>query len=88
MTFPLGKASGSPALSPNEHCTMYRFKVLGMSCSHCMSSIEKAVRTADGSAEIEIDLAVREVRVRTDREEGTIAEAIRSAGYEATSLPN
>lgn len=61
---------------------MYRFKVAGMTCGGCASSVERAVKSVDPAAHFTADVGKREVTVRSDIEEARFADAIRSAGYE------
>ena len=65
---------------------MQRYKVPDMTCSHCASVIEKAVKSVDPQANISVDLAHGEVTVHSEAEEARIAEAIHSAGYENERL--
>jgi len=58
-----------------------RYKVPDMSCGHCTSTIEKAVKGVDPKAVVETDLSTHVVSVRTSLEASRIADAIRSAGY-------
>ena len=61
---------------------MFTFKVPGISCGHCVSAIEKAVRSEDLSAKVQVDLQAKTVTVVSTRDEEAIAGAIASAGYE------
>ncbi len=61
---------------------MQRYKVLDMTCGHCASVIEKAVKSVDAQAQVSVDLAQGEVTVQSGADEARIAEAIRTAGYE------
>jgi copper chaperone len=57
------------------------FKVDDMTCGHCASVIAKAAKSVEKTAEVEVDLSARRVRIagRSDPEE--FADAIREAGY-------
>lgn len=58
------------------------FKVADMSCGHCVGSITKAVKTADPSAEVDVDLAGKQVRVRSAAAPAaTLRQAIEDAGF-------
>lgn len=61
---------------------MLRYQVDGMSCGHCIQAVTKAVTAVDPAAQVEVDLAAKEVRVETSTAEEAIAAAIRDAGYE------
>lgn len=65
---------------------MQRYRVPGMSCGHCVSTIEAAVKSADPHAVISADLAGHQVTVQTQIDAGRIAAAIHSAGYENEPL--
>jgi copper chaperone len=60
---------------------MLKLKVEEMSCSHCVSAVQKAVRSVDPAAEVNVDLAGGTVSVETAAEESRISGAIRQAGY-------
>jgi copper chaperone len=60
---------------------MLKLKVPEMSCGHCASTIEKAVKSVDPTAQVTIDLGSSTVAVEAGADENAIREAIRSAGY-------
>ena len=62
---------------------MQVFNVQGMTCGHCVKAVTKAVQGQDASAEVEVDLANRQVRVRSLLADEAILEAIREEGYTA-----
>ncbi|MDW0111172.1 copper chaperone CopZ [Sporosarcina aquimarina] len=59
-------------------------KVEGMSCGHCVNSIESSVGELKGVSSVKVDLAGNEVTVEYDNEAtlGQIKEAIEDQGYE------
>ncbi len=57
-----------------------------MTCGHCASTIEKAVKNADQACEIKIELATRKVQVETARSAQDIADAIKLAAIPARWL--
>ncbi len=63
---------------------MYNFTVSDMTCGHCASTIEKAVKSTDPACEIKIDVAARKVQVETTHSAQDIADAIKLAGYTGT----
>lgn len=65
---------------------MPRYKVSDMTCGHCASVVEKAVKLIDPKAGVSVDLATGHVDVRSNVDADRIAEAIRSAGYENRSI--
>lgn len=65
---------------------MHHLKVTGMSCGHCVSAIEKAVKALDSQAEVSADVATGEVTVKSATEFAAISDAIREAGYENQAI--
>lgn len=64
---------------------MLRYQVDGMSCGHCVDAVTKAVTAVDAAAQVEVDLAAKEVRVGNSSAGEAIAAAIRGAGYEVAA---
>jgi len=60
---------------------MTEFQINDMTCSHCASTITKAVQSLDQAAKVEIDLAAKRVRVESPVGSQMLAAAIRSAGF-------
>jgi copper chaperone len=65
---------------------MLKLKVPEMSCSHCASTIEKAVKSVDPTAELTIDLGSSTVSVKSKADENAICDVIRSVGYDNEKL--
>ncbi len=65
---------------------MLKLKVPDMSCSHCVSTIEKAVKSVDPTAKVVADLGSSTVAVETKADETSICDVIRSAGYDNEPL--
>ncbi|WP_377513400.1 heavy-metal-associated domain-containing protein [Octadecabacter sp. R77987] len=57
------------------------FKVPEMSCGHCTSAIEKAVKGSDETATLACDLEARRVSVQSRLSVETVASLIKGAGY-------
>lgn len=59
-------------------------KVEGMSCGHCVNSIESSVGELKGVSSVKVDLAGNEVTVEFENEEtlNQIKETIEDQGYE------
>ncbi|TXK78368.1 copper ion binding protein [Paenibacillus sp. N3.4] len=58
-------------------------KVEGMSCNHCVNSVEKAMKEIGASGKV--NLASKEVEVQFDEKKldvGAIKEAIEEQGYD------
>jgi len=60
---------------------MYNFQVSDMTCSHCVATIEKAVKSVDAAANVDIDLGTLAVRIESDEPVERFANAIEDAGY-------
>ena len=63
---------------------MIRFNVPDMSCGHCVSTVTKAIKTLDESAEVKVDLAHKTVSVETSAPAPQVAKALEDAGYPNT----
>jgi copper chaperone len=60
------------------------FKVNGISCQGCVSSIQAALRRLDGVSDVQVNLAASEVQVGHDIlqvDQQALIDAIESAGY-------
>ncbi len=65
---------------------MQRYKIEDMTCGHCASTVEKAIRGVDPKADINVDLRTKEVTVGTVADRAVIAQALNAAGYESLPL--
>ena len=65
---------------------MLELRVPDMTCGHCAQTIEKAVKSIDPEAQVEVDLARKSVSVATTAPEQTISEVLRLAGYDNEKL--
>ena len=61
---------------------MHRYSVPAMTCGHCAGTIDRAIKSIDPAAEVNIDLRKQEVSVRSVVAGTQIESAIQSAGYE------
>ena len=57
------------------------YRVEGMSCGGCASSVERAIQRADAQAEVAVDLAQSQVRVKSSLPEEGVREAVEGAGF-------
>ena len=65
-----------------------KIKVQGMSCGHCVKSIESKVGSISGVESVKVDLKANVAKVRfegTKTNLETIVAAIEDAGFEAIS---
>lgn len=60
---------------------MYNFQVSDMTCSHCVATVMKAVKSVDSEASVKIDLAHIAVDIESTAPVARFAEAIEEAGY-------
>ncbi|MBN9310324.1 MAG: heavy-metal-associated domain-containing protein [Devosia sp.] len=60
---------------------MHDFKVSDMTCGHCVATVEKAVKGADSSAKVNIDLGSHAVKIESQKPAAVFAKAIEEAGY-------
>lgn len=61
--------------------------IKGMSCSHCVARVEKALNKIDG-VEAKVDLASRTAKLKLSKNvsDTQIKEAVDDAGYEVTDI--
>ena len=62
---------------------MTLYKVHDMSCSHCVKTIETAVKALDGGATVTCDLAAKTVAVESTAEPDAVRAVLNDAGYPA-----
>lgn len=65
---------------------MLKLRVPEMSCGHCASTVEKAVKSIDPAARVAVDLDSSTVAVESKADENAICDVIRSAGYDNEKL--
>lgn len=58
-----------------------QFHIENMTCQHCAQSVTNAIRSAADGAEVEVDIATKSVKVRTEASEEQIQRALTEAGY-------
>lgn len=63
---------------------MYEYDIPDMSCSHCVASVTKAIKTADPNAVAEVNLTARKATVESRLAPEAIGAALDDAGYPAT----
>ncbi|MBU1701883.1 MAG: permease [Candidatus Eisenbacteria bacterium] len=84
------EARGSRGLAQKETADMETacFNVKGMSCGHCTSSVERAIRSIEGVADVSISLEDGRAIVKGHAlSDEVLMAAIKSAGYEASPAP-
>lgn len=65
---------------------MQVFNVQGMTCGHCSRAVTQAVQALDAQAQVNVDLAGKQVSVESGLTAEQILAAIREEGYEAQAL--
>jgi copper chaperone len=65
---------------------MVTFQVSDMTCGHCAGTITRAIAAVDKSAQVEIQIPRRLVRVSSTASATQLAKAIQNAGYTARQV--
>lgn len=60
---------------------MIEFEVKDMSCGHCVGVVTQTVKLVDPDAKVEVDLAGKKVRIESDDDRASFADALADAGY-------
>lgn len=63
-----------------------KFNVPEMSCGHCTSAIEKAVKAADPAATVACDLDSKEVTIDSALSPELLRGTLKEAGYESAPV--
>jgi copper chaperone len=62
------------------------YTVVGMSCSHCVSSVHEEVAEVHGVGDVDVDLGSGNLVVKGDGfSDGAVKTAVEAAGYELAS---
>jgi len=64
---------------------MKRYAVKGMHCAACSARVERAVSALPGVEKVAVSLLTNSMGVEGDIDEKTVCEAVRAAGYRASS---
>ncbi|SKA29719.1 heavy metal translocating P-type ATPase [Consotaella salsifontis] len=72
--------------SVNKETAMLKLKVEEMSCKHCVANVEKAVKSVDPAAKVDVDLSAGTAVVDSSADATAIKEAIAAAGYPNETL--
>ncbi len=60
---------------------MYELQVEGMSCGHCVATVDKLVKRVDGQAKVEVDLPTQKVRIESGAALKDLVDALEDGGY-------
>lgn len=65
------------------------FNIAGMTCGHCKTAVEVAIRRVTGVAQVTVDLKAGQATVFGNPVDHAIIAAVEDAGYEAKAVtPN
>ncbi len=65
---------------------LHHYDVTGMTCQHCVTSVEEEVGAVPGVTSVDVDLATGRVAVTgADVDDAAVRAAVVEAGYEVTS---
>jgi copper chaperone len=75
--------TSTPASMPSSRT----YRVVGMTCGHCVAAVEQEVRAITGVTDVNVDLPTGEVVVTSSRPvtDEEMTAAIDEAGYELAS---
>lgn len=59
-------------------------KVTGMSCNHCISLVNKAIKKLQADAKVTVNLALQQVQVESSLAAEDLIAALDEAGFPAT----
>ncbi len=63
----------------------FELKIEGMSCGGCAASVDKALRTVRGVADVKVDLAGKRAEVRGEGvSRASLVAVVTDAGYDAS----
>ncbi len=61
---------------------MTTIKIKGMSCGHCVNSVQTALEAIDGTSDVQVDLKKAEASYNGDVDISVVKEAVTSIGFE------
>ncbi|RMR13584.1 heavy-metal-associated domain-containing protein [Pseudomonas syringae group genomosp. 3] len=62
---------------------MQLFTVQGMTCGHCVRAVTEAIKNGDPAAEVQVELASKQVKVQSSLSPEQIIGLIGEEGYQA-----
>ncbi|WEX78992.1 heavy-metal-associated domain-containing protein [Sinorhizobium numidicum] len=63
---------------------MYHLNVPDMTCGHCVSAVEKAVKAVDPNAKVAVNLEAKTASIDSEVGADAFIAAIEDAGYQAS----
>ncbi|ODP99232.1 Cu+ exporting ATPase [Salinivibrio sp. SS3] len=80
------QAETPPRTETSSSHSRMQFVLSGMTCASCVKSVETAISSVDGVANVSVNLAERSAIVKGDAVPDTIVEAVENAGYGAEKV--
>lgn len=65
---------------------MQLFHVQGMTCGHCVRAVTQAIQQDDPAADVQVELASKEVKVQSTLSAEHIIRLIGEEGYQARAI--
>ncbi|AAZ37272.1 copper resistance protein CopZ [Pseudomonas amygdali pv. tabaci str. ATCC 11528] len=62
---------------------MQLFNVQGMTCGHCVRAVTQAIKNDDPGADVQVELASKQVKVQSSLSPEQIVRLISEEGYQA-----
>lgn len=69
-----------------EEKKMKKVQIEGMMCSHCSSSVEKALKSLEGVSSVTVDLEKKTAFIQGDVSDELIRKSVTDAGYKVTEI--
>ncbi len=60
---------------------MHEFHLPAMTCGHCASTVNLALKLVDPACEVSVDVASRKVQVKSREDRAALVEALTDSGY-------
>lgn len=73
---------------PKKGGSMYTFKVSGMTCPSCASSIKAVLKRKDPEIEVSVDIQHQIVKVKSSLNREALADMINDIGYPVEKSEN
>lgn len=69
----------------NQEPRKQAFQITGMTCGHCKSAVESAIRATEGVTAAQVDLKAGKAVVEGQFVDKSIVASVEEAGYEAVA---
>ncbi|OOE87101.1 copper-translocating P-type ATPase [Salinivibrio siamensis] len=79
-------SSSDDTAKTTNQTTRQQYVLSGMTCASCVSSVENAINSVDGVANVSVNLAERSAIVKGNAAPDAIVEAVENAGYGAEKV--